>query len=110
MTHELTEHDLDDLVADRAICLLILGNGKRIWEASPSPTADFRRRGNCLSFLSCLHTCSDCGEITSMNEYRTIKIWLTTYRQLKQLAALTGETTIKLLDRLIANELKRVQK
>ena len=37
MSHELTEHDLDDLMANRAIRLLVLGNGKRIWEASPSP-------------------------------------------------------------------------
>lgn len=33
----LTEHDLDLLVRDRAVRLLVLGSGKRIWEASPSP-------------------------------------------------------------------------
>jgi hypothetical protein len=33
----LTEHDLDSLIRDRAIRLLVLGSGKRIWEASPSP-------------------------------------------------------------------------
>lgn len=37
MTNELSDHDLDDLVEGRAIRLLVLGNGKRIWEASPSP-------------------------------------------------------------------------
>jgi hypothetical protein len=34
---DLTEQDLDLLVRDRAIRLLVLSNGKRIWEASPSP-------------------------------------------------------------------------
>lgn len=33
----LTEADLDALIADHAIRLLVLANGKRIWEASPSP-------------------------------------------------------------------------
>lgn len=33
----LTETDLDELIRDRAIRLLVLGSGKRIWEASPSP-------------------------------------------------------------------------
>jgi Uma2 family endonuclease len=37
MTDLLTEQDLDILIADRAIRLLALGNGRRIWEASPSP-------------------------------------------------------------------------
>lgn len=37
MTHQLTEQTLDDLIADRAIRLLVLANGKRLWEASPSP-------------------------------------------------------------------------
>jgi hypothetical protein len=34
---DLTEQDLDLLVRDRAIRLLVLSSGKRIWEASPSP-------------------------------------------------------------------------
>jgi hypothetical protein len=34
---ELTEQELDILIRDRAIRLLVLGSGKRIWEASPSP-------------------------------------------------------------------------
>src|SRR5690349_2420914 len=37
MTNSLTEADLDALIADRAIRLLALGNGKCIWEAAPSP-------------------------------------------------------------------------
>jgi hypothetical protein len=37
MTNQLSEHDLDALIADRAVRLLLLSNGKRIWEASPSP-------------------------------------------------------------------------
>jgi hypothetical protein len=35
--NEFTEQDLDELIRDRAIRLLVLGSGKRIWEASPSP-------------------------------------------------------------------------
>ena len=37
MSEQLTEQDLDLMVADRTIRLLVLGNGRRIWEASPSP-------------------------------------------------------------------------
>jgi Uma2 family endonuclease len=33
----LSETDLDQLIRDRAIRLLVLGSGKHIWEASPSP-------------------------------------------------------------------------
>ncbi|HWQ13730.1 MAG TPA: Uma2 family endonuclease [Roseiflexaceae bacterium] len=33
----LTEDDLEQLIRDRAIRLLVLGSGKHIWEASPSP-------------------------------------------------------------------------
>ncbi len=33
----LTEQDLDSLIRDHAIRLLVLSNGKRIWEASPGP-------------------------------------------------------------------------
>jgi len=45
-----------------------------------------------------------------MNEYQTIKIWLSTYKRLKLLAALTGEKILNLIDRLVEEELKRVQK
>jgi len=37
MTNPLTEQALDELIADRAIRLLVLANGKRLWEAAPSP-------------------------------------------------------------------------
>lgn len=37
MTLITTEEELDLLVRDRAIRLLVLGSGRRIWEASPSP-------------------------------------------------------------------------
>lgn len=37
MTNQISEQDLDALIADHAIRLLVLSNGKRIWEASPSP-------------------------------------------------------------------------
>jgi hypothetical protein len=47
--------------------------------------------------------------ITTM-EYRTIKIWTSTYHNLRLLAALTGESMLAALARLVADELKRVQR
>lgn len=38
------------------------------------------------------------------NETRTIKIWVATYRRLKVLAALSGETLVELIDRLVSQE------
>jgi hypothetical protein len=43
-----------------------------------------------------------------MKETRTIKVWLGSYRKLKLLAALTGETLIALVDRLAQEEEKRL--
>jgi hypothetical protein len=51
----------------------------------------------------------NCGMITIM-EYRTIKIWTSTYHKLRLLAALTGETMLAALARLVAGELERVQR
>jgi hypothetical protein len=39
-----------------------------------------------------------------MQDTRTIKIWLETYSRLKLLAAKSGETLVKLLDRLACEE------
>jgi hypothetical protein len=43
-------------------------------------------------------------------EYTTIRIWTRTLRALRLIAALTGERMVQVLDRLIADELQRVQK
>ena len=42
-------------------------------------------------------------------EYQTIRIWTRTLRALRLVAALTGERMVQVLDRLIAEELRRVQ-
>lgn len=44
------------------------------------------------------------GKITPMKETRTVKIWLSTYRLLKVLAAQGGETLVEMLDRLARQE------
>lgn len=41
--------------------------------------------------------------------YQTIRIWTRTLRSLRLIAALTGERMVQVLDRLIAEELRRVQ-
>jgi hypothetical protein len=42
-------------------------------------------------------------------EYTTIRIWTRTLRALRLIAAHTGERMVQGLDRLITNELQRVQ-
>ena len=42
-------------------------------------------------------------------EYQTIRIWKKTLRTLRLIAALTGERMVHVLDRLLAEELKRVK-
>jgi hypothetical protein len=42
-------------------------------------------------------------------EYTTIRIWTRTLRALRLIAALTGERMVQVLDRLITEELRRVQ-
>lgn len=41
--------------------------------------------------------------------YTTIRIWTRTLRALRLIAALTGERMVQVLDRLITEELRRVQ-
>ena len=43
-------------------------------------------------------------------EYQTIRIWTRTLRALRLIAALTGERMVQVLDRLVAEELRRVHK
>jgi len=42
-----------------------------------------------------------------MKEYRSIKLWLSTYRLLKVLAAKNGETLAALIDRMAHDEEER---
>lgn len=42
-------------------------------------------------------------------EYTTIRIWTRTLRALRLIAALTGERMVQVLERLVRDELKRVQ-
>ena len=44
------------------------------------------------------------------HEQRTIKVWTDTYRNLRILAAYTGEKIVTLLNRLITEELNKVNK
>jgi hypothetical protein len=41
--------------------------------------------------------------------YTTIRIWTRTLRALRLIAALTGERMVQVLDRLVNDELQRVQ-
>ena len=42
-------------------------------------------------------------------DYQTIRIWTRTLRALRLVAALTGERMVQVLDRLVADELRRVR-
>jgi len=50
-----------------------------------------------------------CGKITTMMETQTIKIWKITLKKLRMLYALTGKSMVSILDRLVVQELERVQ-
>ena len=42
-------------------------------------------------------------------QYETIRIWSISVKKLRLVYALTGETMVKILDRLLTAELQRVQ-
>lgn len=42
-------------------------------------------------------------------ETQTIKVWKSTLKQLRMIYALTGERMVSILERLVADELKRVR-
>ncbi len=44
------------------------------------------------------------------DERRTIKIWANTLPKLRLIYALTGESMVAVIDRLVAQELERIQK
>ncbi len=49
------------------------------------------------------------NDMSTSPEYQTIRIWTRTLRALRLIAALTGERMVQVLDRLVAEELRRVQ-
>jgi hypothetical protein len=44
-----------------------------------------------------------------MNKSQNIKIWITTLTKLRMIYALTGESMVKIIDRLVGEELKKVE-
>ena len=46
---------------------------------------------------------------TRLPEYTTIRIWTRTLRKLRLIAALTSERMVQVLDRVVTDELQRVQ-
>jgi hypothetical protein len=46
---------------------------------------------------------------TTPPDYTTMRIWTRTLRALRLIAALTGERMVQIMDRLVSDELKRVQ-
>ncbi len=48
-------------------------------------------------------------DMSTPPKYQTIRIWTRTLRALRLIAALTGERMVQVLDRLVAEELRRVQ-
>jgi hypothetical protein len=49
------------------------------------------------------------NDMNTPPDYQTIRIWTRTLRSLRLVAALTGERMVQVLDRLITEELRRVQ-
>jgi hypothetical protein len=48
------------------------------------------------------------NDMNTPPDYQTIRIWTRTLRALRLVAALTGERMVQVLDRLVAEELRRV--
>ena len=49
------------------------------------------------------------NDMNTPPEYQTIRIWTRTLRSLRLVAARTGARMVQVLDRLVADELRRVQ-
>ncbi|HEV2238881.1 MAG TPA: hypothetical protein VGR57_19640 [Ktedonobacterales bacterium] len=60
----------------------------------------------CLVFMSSIAYNDD---MNTSPDYQTIRIWTRTLRSLRLVAALTGERMVQVLDRIVADELRRVQ-
>lgn len=43
------------------------------------------------------------------DKYTTLRIWTSSVQKLRLIYALTGETMVNILDRLLTDELKRIQ-
>src|SRR5258707_6437308 len=51
----------------------------------------------------------DIGDMENTPEYQTIRVWTRTLKKLRLVAALTGERMVAVMDRLVSDELKRVE-
>ena len=49
------------------------------------------------------------NDMSTPPDYQTIRIWTRTVRALRLIVALTGERMVQVLDRLVAEELRRVR-
>ena len=49
-------------------------------------------------------------DMKNMPEYQTIRVWTRTLRKLRLVAALTGERLVAVMDRLVSDEVKRVER
>ena len=49
------------------------------------------------------------NDMSTPPDYQTIRIWTRTLRALRLIVALTGERMVQVLDRLVAEELRRVR-
>ena len=47
------------------------------------------------------------GDMESMPDYQTMRVWTRTLKKLRLVAALTGERMVAVMDRLVSDELKR---
>ncbi len=44
----------------------------------------------------------------NQKQYRTTRIWLSTLKNLRRIYAETGESMVSILDRLVADEIRRI--
>jgi len=49
------------------------------------------------------------NDMSTPPDYQTIRIWTRTLRSLRLIAALTGERMVQVLERIVTEELPRVQ-
>jgi hypothetical protein len=49
------------------------------------------------------------GDMESMPDYQTMRVWTRTLKKLRLVAALTGERMVAVMDRLVSEELQRIE-
>jgi len=49
------------------------------------------------------------GDMESTPEYQTMRVWTRTLKKFRLVAALTGERMVAVMDRLVSEELQRVE-